>query len=212
MLQTLAERVANSAYGRNIRGDFNDQFKCVTENWMREKYDDTVKKRLPLENGFLIVELEDNSVNEDQDIGKSMNRMPCLFSSFILRPSKRIMNEVIRETDGFYSNNFYYGDTKTPYIHKKHWSTLIDERCVGKSVELGKIINDNAGMFNAGFVASKIKYCLVINEDGMILAKKSFKGYNEEHRIIKLNDFISLSEEQTISGRLLIDWTKHSRE
>ena len=48
----------------------------------------------------------------------------------------------------------------------------------------------------------------MIEDFGFILAKKTFKGYSEEHRMIKLNDFISFSERKTVSGRLSIDWTK----
>ena len=56
---------------------------------------------------------------------------------------------------------------------------------------------------------SKIKkYCLVIDDFGIISAKRTFKGYSEEHRMIKLDEYISLSEGKTVSGRFSIDWTK----
>ena len=42
---------------------------------------------------------------------------------------------------------------------------------------------------------------------GVGLAKRIFKGYREEHRMIKLEDLISLSEIKTVSGRFSIDWT-----
>ena len=42
----------------------------------------------------------------------------------------------------------------------------------------------------------------------VISARRIFKGYSEEHRIIKLNESISLSEGKTVSGRFSIDWTK----
>ena len=38
--------------------------------------------------------------------------------------------------------------------------------------------------------------------------KRTFIGYSEEHRLIKLNEFISLSEGKTFSGSFPIDWTK----
>ena len=52
------------------------------------------------------------------------------------------------------------------------------------------------------------KALLVIDDFGVIPAKITFEGYTEEHRMIKLNEFISLSEAKTISGRFSIDWTK----
>ena len=55
---------------------------------------------------------------------------------------------------------------------------------------------------------SEKKYCLVIDDFGIISAKRTFKGYSEEHRMIKLDDNISLSEGKTVSGRFSIDWAK----
>ena len=47
-----------------------------------------------------------------------------------------------------------------------------------------------------------MKYCLVIDDFDVLLAEKTFKGHREEQRIIKLNEFISLSEAEgkTIFG------------
>ena len=42
----------------------------------------------------------------------------------------------------------------------------------------------------------------------MILAKRSCERCSEEHRMIKLNDVVSLSEGKTVSGRFSIDWTE----
>ena len=48
----------------------------------------------------------------------------------------------------------------------------------------------------------------MIDDFGVISAKRTFKGYNEEYRMMKLDEYNSLSEEKTISGRFSIDWTK----
>ena len=104
------------------------------------------------------------------------------------------MNNVINQIDGFYNNNSYYTDTDSLYIHKNHWSTLVEKGFVGKSLGLG--INDygDSGLFYAWFLAPKLKYCLVIDDFGIISAKTTFKGYSEEHRMIQLEEYISLSE------------------
>ena len=175
---------------------------------MREIFDDRVKEWFPLKNGNFIVILEDDEGVDDYDKAKSINTMPSHFGSFILSNSKRLMNNVFREIDGFYSNNIYYGDTDSGYIHKKHWSTLIKKGFVGKSLGLGKNDYGDSGIFYAWFLAPKIKYCLVIDDFGIISAKRTFKGYSEEHRMIKLDEYISLSEGKTVSGRFSIDWTK----
>ena len=117
------------------------------------------------------------------------------------------MNNLIREINGFYSTNIYYGDTDSVYIHK-HWSILVGKGFLGKSLGVGKNDYGNAGIFCAGFLAPKTNYCLVINDYGVISAKRTFKGYSEEHRMIKLKDCISLSEGRTVSARFSIDWTK----
>ena len=44
LLQNLAKKIVLSVYGGNIRKDINEEYKCVTEKWMSEKFDDRVKK------------------------------------------------------------------------------------------------------------------------------------------------------------------------
>ena len=75
---------------------------------------------------------------------------------------------------------------------------------------LGWAENDygTSGKFFAWFLAPKIKYCLESDDFGVISAKRTLKGYSEEHRMIKLNEYISLSEAKNVSGRFLIEWTK----
>ena len=175
---------------------------------MRENFDDRIKEWFPLKNGNFIVKLEDDEGVDDYNKAKSINTMLSHFESFILSHSKRLMNDVFREIVGFYSNNNYYGDTDSGYIHKKHWSTLVEKGFVGKSLGLGKNDYGDSGIFYAWFLAPKIKYCLVIDDFGIISAKRTFKGYSEEHRMIKLDEYISLSEGKTVSGRFSIDWNK----
>ena len=208
LLQNLATKIGLSVYGGNIRKDINEEYKCVTENWMKENFDDRVKEWFPLKNGFLLVKLEDDEGVDDYDKAKSINTMPSLFGSYILSHSKRLMNDVFNEIDAFYNNVIYYTDTDSGYIHKKNWNKLIEKGYVGKKVGQGKNDYGDSGIFYALFLAPKIKYCLVIDDFDIISAKRTFKGYSEEHRMIKLNEYISLSEGKTVSGTFSIDWTK----
>ena len=73
---------------------------------------------------------------------------------------------------------------------------------------MGKFGYDSLGIFHAWFLAPKIKYCLVIDDFGVILAERIFKGYSKEQRIVKLTETISLSEGKAVSGRFSVDWTK----
>ena len=63
-------------------------------------------------------------------------------------------------------------------------------------------------MFYAWFLAPKIMYCLVIDDFGVILAKRTFKGSSEEHSMVKLDEYIILLEGKTVSDRFSIDWNK----
>ena len=104
---------------------------------MKENFDDRVKEWFPLKNGNLIVKLEDDEGVDDYDKAKSINTMPSHFGSYILSHSKRLMNDVIKKIDDFYNNTIYYTDTDSLYIHKKHWSTLVEKGFVGKSLGKG---------------------------------------------------------------------------
>ena len=208
LLQNLAKEIGLSVYGGNIRKDINEEYKCVTEKWMRENFDDRVKEWFPLKDGNLIVKLGNDEGVDDYDKAKLVRTMLSHFGSFILSHSKRLMNKVFHEIDGFYSNNIYYGDTDSVYIHKKHWSILVEKRFVGNSLGQGKNDYGNSGLFYAWFLAPKLKYCLVIDDFGVISAKKTFKGYSEEHKMMKLDEYISLSERKTVSGKFSIDLTK----
>ena len=91
---------------------------------------------------------------------------------------------------------------------KKYCSTLVENGYVGNYLRLGKNEYDDSGIFYAYFLAPKINYCLVINDHAVISAKRCFEGCSDEHRTIKFNDFISLSEGEIVSGRFPNDWTK----
>ena len=97
LLQNLAKKIGLPVYGGNIRKDINEEYKCVTETWMRENFDDRVKEWFPLKNGNLIVKLEEDEGVDDYDKAKSVNTMPSHFGSYILSHSKRLMNDVINE-------------------------------------------------------------------------------------------------------------------
>ena len=48
LLQNLAKKIRLSVYVGNIRNDINEEYKCVTENWMREYFDDRGTEWFPL--------------------------------------------------------------------------------------------------------------------------------------------------------------------
>ena len=104
------------------------------------------------------------------------------------------MNDVIKEKDSFDNNSIYYTDTDSLYIPKKFWSSLVDKGFVGELLALGKIDYAISGIFYAWFLAQKKKYCLLVDDFGVIAAKTTFKGHSGEHKLIKLKQLIIISE------------------
>ena len=84
---------------------------------------------------------------------------------------------------------------------------MVDNGFVHKSIRLGEKYYSSWGLFYAWSFSPK-KYCLEIDDFGIISGKKIFEGYSGEQRMMKLNEYISLSEGKTVSGRFSIHSTK----
>ena len=134
---------------------------------MRENFDHKVKKRFPLKNGNIILSLEDDEDVDDFDEAKSVYTRPSPFGRIILSHSKRLMNDVIKQIDGFENKSMQYTDTDSLYIHKKYWSSLDDNGFIDKSIGLGKNYYGNSDTIYAWFLAPKIKHSLVIDDFGV---------------------------------------------
>ena len=157
---------------------------------MKENFNDGAKEWWPLKNGISLVRLEYDAGVVDLDIAKKIKQVYCQLGSCILGHSKRLMNIVIREIDGFYCNNVYYGDTDSAYFHEKYLATLIEKGYVGNCVGLGQNVYGTSGIFYAWLLGPKIKYCRVIEDLGVISAKRWFKGCSEEQRMMKLDEYM----------------------
>ena len=81
------------------------------------------------------------------------------------------MNDVIKQIGGFYINSFYYFVTDSFFIHKSYRSDFVDNGFVGNSLGSGKNDYCNSGICYARFLALNLKYCLVFDDLGNILAK-----------------------------------------
>ena len=166
MLQGLSKKLNFSVFGGNFRKDINGLYKHVTKNWMKLNHDDRVKDWCPEKNSNLIVKLENDAVVDDQDLAKSIIPMPCQPGSYILGHSRRLVNNVIRDLDVLYSNDIYYGDADSAYIHRKQRSGLVDYGFVGKTLGLGKDDYGNAGnsMFNSWALKRSFAWLIMITE------------------------------------------------
>ena len=117
LIQKLIKLNMNSLYGVQIRRDINESYHCKSETWMKTEFDENVLDYWKLPNGNYIVKMKkDDGLDDDCDI---KNTLPAVLGAFILSNSKRIMNNFIREINGFYNNSIYYGDTDSLHIEKK---------------------------------------------------------------------------------------------
>ena len=182
LMQRLDKLIMNSLYGVQIRKDIDQSYKCKSQHWMETDYDENVLDYWKLPNGNYIVKFKkDDGLEGDNDV---KNTLPSHLGAFILSNSKRIMNNFIREINGFYNNSIYYGVTDSLYKEKKYWDVLDKANLEGKNLCQGKNDYKTGGIFYALFLAPKIKYCLTINELGVIEQHMTFKGFNDTKRLL----------------------------
>ena len=159
-----------------------------------------------LPNGNYIVKLKKDGVLEgDNDV---KNTLPSQLGAFILSNSKRIMNKFIREINGFYNNNIYYGDTDSLYIEKKYWDVLDKANLVGKILCQGKNDYKTGGIFYGLFLAPKIKYVLTIDDFGIIQQHMTFKGFNDSKRLLNRFQYFDMLDGKKITAMLPRSWKK----
>jgi len=119
------------------------------------------------------------------------------------------MNDVILALDGFKNNKIYYGDTDSVYIHKNDCNVLIEKVLVGKDLFQSKNdYGENAGIVYGLFLAPKVKYCIVIGEDGVLSQRTTFKGFNQNIKNITFKDFLDLEQGKTLKNRSKLKWKR----
>ena len=144
-MQRLVKLIINSLYGVQIRKDTNESYYCKSEIWMKTDFDENVLEYWKLPNGNYIVKMKkDDGSDDDCDI---KNTLPAVLGAFILGNSRRIMNNFIREINGFYNNNIHYTDTDRLYIEKKYWDMLDKANLVDEDLCQGKNDYETGGIF-----------------------------------------------------------------
>ena len=100
LMQGLVKLIMNSFYAVQIRKDIDQPYKCKSQHWMETEYVENVLDYCRLPNGNYIVKLKkDDGLESDNDV---KNTLPSHLGAFILSNSKRIMNNFIREINGFF--------------------------------------------------------------------------------------------------------------
>ena len=205
----MCKKISNGTYGGCIRWDIHDVLKCVSENWMKTEYDDRVKEYIPLKNGNSLVNVKNHDGVDDNGVNKKVFSQPFQFGSFILSHSKRLMNNVILALDGFKNNKIYYGDTDSVYIHKNDYNMLIEKGLVGKDLFQSKNdFGESAGIVYGLFLALKVNYCIVIDENGILSQKTTFKGFNQNINTITSKDILDLEQGKTLKNISKLKWKR----
>ena len=207
LLQTLTKKVSNAVYGGCIK-DIEESYKCVTQSWMRNEYDESVIEWFPLKNGNIMVKIKDKEGVDDGDISKKVKSQPCHLGSLILSHSKRLMNDVILALDGFKNHKIYYGDTDSVYIHNNDYEILKTKGLNGKDLYQSKNDYGTGGILFGLFLAPKIKYCIVIDENGILSQKTTFKGYDQNMVRLNFKDFLDLDRGDIILGKSKLNWKR----
>ena len=205
-MQSLVKLIMNSLYGVEIRKDTDESHRCKPHHWMETEYDDTVLEYRKLPNGTYIVKLKkDDGLDCDNDV---KNTLPSQLGAFVLSKSKRIMNNFIRQINGFHNISIYYGDTDRLYLEKKYWDVLDKANLVSKNLCQGKNDFDSCGIFYGLFLAPKTKYCLTIKEFGIIEEHMTFKGFSDSKRLLDRSQYFNMLEGEKISAMLPRSWKK----
>ena len=58
------------------------------------------------------------------------------------------------------------------------------------------------------FLAPKIKYCIVIDENGILSQKTNFKGYDQNMVGLNSKDFLDLERGDTFVGKSKLNWKR----
>ena len=140
---------------------------------MQTEYDESVLGYWKIPNGNCLVKMKkDDGLDADCDIKKIL---PGHLGAFILGNSKRIMNNFIREINGFCNIAIYYGDTDSLYIEKKHRDNLCKANLFGEELCQTNYDYKTGGIFCGFFLDPKMRYVLINIEFGNIQEHKTSK-------------------------------------
>ena len=206
VMQLLVKLLMNSLYGENIRKNIEEKFACKSEYWMQKEYNERVKDYWKISGFNYIVKMIDDPGLEDEV--KKLNTMPLHLGTFVLSNSKRIMNNFIHASNGFYTNDVYYTDTDSLYIENKHWDKLDKAGLVGKNLLQGKNDYKDGGIFYGLFLAPKIKYCLTINKYGVIDEHKTFKGLTSVSENLNRKEYFTMADGYKLEAKVPLSWKK----
>ena len=155
-----------------------------------------------------MVKLSDHDGVDDSGYSKKINSQPCHLESFILSNSKTLMSDVIFALHNFENTKIYYSDTDSIYTHKNDYEVLKTQGFIGKELFQSKNDSGDARIIYGLFLAPKIKYCLVINEIGVISQKTTFKGYDNNISRVGFKDLLDLERGKMVRNLSKLNWER----
>ena len=180
----------------------------MSSHWMKTEYDDTVIEWFPLKNKNIMVKIADHEGVEDNCYIKKINSQPFHLGAFISSQAKGLMNGLIFALDGFKNRKIYYSDTDSIYIHKNDYEVVKEQNLIGKNLYQPKHDYGDADIVNVLFMTAKIKYCIVIDENGLLQQKITFKGCHREMSQIGFKHFLKMEKDLIVRNTLIIRKTK----
>ena len=204
LLQNLAKLIMNSLIGSPIRKDDNEAYKCKSEQWMQLEYEDNVLDYWRLPKGHYILKFKkDEGLDGDNEV---KNTLPSHLAAFISSKSKQIMNNFIKEINGFYNNSIYYGDTVSMYTKRKYWNVLDKVGSVGNILYQSKRDLKSSFIFYGLFLTPKIEFVLTIDGHGIIQQHLTFKGFNDSKRFFDRSQYFKMLNGKNLSVMLPRSW------
>ena len=84
-----------------------------------------------------------------------------------------------------------------------------DKGLVGKNLFQSKNdYGENAGIVYGLSLATKVENCIVINENGVLAQKTTFKGFNQNINNITFKDFLDLEQGKTLKNVSKLKWKR----
>ena len=162
LTQNFVNFFMHSIYGVQIRKDNSELYKCKSQNWIETEYKGKALDYWRLPNGNYVVIFEKpGGLDADND---EKNALPSHLGAFFLSNSERIMNNIIREINGFHMNSINYGDADSLYFEEKFWDVLVKASLVVDNLCQGTFCYGSGGIFHGLSLAPEIKLCLIIFE------------------------------------------------
>ena len=109
---------------------------------------------------------------------------------------------------GFKNHEIYYSDTDSVYIHRNDYEVLKEQNSFGKDLYQSKNEYGDAGIVHDLFTCAEIKYCLVIDDNGLLQQKIPFKGYDREISQIGFKDYLIMEKGLIVRNTTTLNWKR----